>query len=58
MSDWISVDDRLPSEDFEVLSFDQEGNYFLCAQHNSFFSDEFHVPIIVTHWMPLPEPPR
>lgn len=58
MSEWISVDDYLPGEDVEVLVFDDEGNYFLCSHHNTFFSDEFFEPIIATHWQPLPEPPK
>lgn len=56
MIDWIDVDDQLPDEDVEVLVFDQDGEYFLCSHHNSFFSDEFHEPIIATHWAELNPP--
>lgn len=56
---WISVDDRLPELDQDVLSVDKSGrvynstwrgNHFKCVglvwEHDN-----------VTHWMPFPEPP-
>ena len=61
---WISVDDRLPEED----------GYYLCCIKSSLFPDRIYIDILecdkgsfeeghiytdtVTHWMPLPEPPK
>ena len=70
---WISVDDRLPSENTLVLCYARsttgEGNgYFLGAlAHGEFWflkvNDIGHVsyPVLhweVTHWQPLPESPK
>ena len=62
--EWISVDDRLPEED----------GYYLCCIKSSLFPDRVYIDILecdkgsfeeghiytdtVTHWMPLPEPPK
>ena len=61
---WISVDDKLPEED----------GYYLCCIKSSLFTDRVYIDILecdkgsfeeghiytdtVTHWMPLPEPPK
>ena len=61
---WISVDDRLPEED----------GYYLCCIKSSLFPDRVYIDILecakssfeeghiytdtITHWMPLPEPPK
>lgn len=53
MSEWISVEERLPSEGVLVIVWD--GKYYdivLMGEHN------FHTEENVTHWMPLPEPPK
>jgi len=60
MSEWISVEDRLPEKPRLVLVWEGEvefGNY----QHNRWnvwTRDDFSVSNLVTHWMPLPEPPK
>lgn len=64
MSEWISVRDRLPEKDEDILAYaPQQGifstqltlsNNWICnclCQDGSFLNH-------VTHWMPLPEPPR
>jgi len=71
--EWISCKDRMPKENTLVLCYAKstagEGNnYFLGAQaHGEFWflkvNDIGHVscPVLhweVTHWMPLPEPPK
>lgn len=57
MSEWISVEDRLPSPGIDVLvwieqpciaSIDDEGD----------FRDHDYYTIVPSHWMPLPEPPK
>ena len=61
---WISVEDRLPNED----------GYYLCCIKSSLFPNRIYIDILecdkgsfeeghiytdtVTHWMPLPEPPK
>lgn len=70
---WISVKDQLPEDDQRVLVLDACGKVRICKHTlwedrntsgefylwdydddcNSFYSDEE-----VTHWMPLPEPPK
>ena len=66
--EWISVKDRLPELDEPVLVF-SKGDYklsALCKEIPTFEEtfkafdywediDELHH---VTHWMPLPEPPK
>lgn len=61
---WISVDDRLPEKSGEVLVY--KPNY-MCVldysrKHQAFnaFDDLESVDyaIEVTHWMPLPKPPK
>ena len=64
VQEWISVDDRLPEED----------GYYLCCIKSSLFPDRVYIDILecdkgsfeeghiytdtVTHWVPLPEPPK
>ena len=68
VSKWISVDDRLPEPKHE---FDAR-NWYLVALSNGVVKElayEFHNHSVfgygwretaypVTHWMPLPEPPK
>jgi len=62
MSEWISVKDRLPKENEEVLAFSGFIFYALNVNHlyeNGFFDlVEEIVYQNVTHWMPLPNPPE
>lgn len=61
MSEWISVKDRLPLPEQEVLSVDRNGRIYRSTFYNGrgfklMFHRDCHKP--VTHWMPLPEPPN
>jgi hypothetical protein len=80
MSEWISVNDRLPPESVEVLVFCKFDNSPLIAHHSygvwhekcdnivihgdAWYDTEIHEVVIgdtgyqITHWMPLPEPPK
>lgn len=63
---WISVNDRLPKEDvFECLVVDHGETGFAYHQirdgkHDFYmdYGDEIDGFDAVTHWMPLPEPPK
>ena len=68
MSNWISVSDRLPDEKQEVDAWRPCSRFTNC----DFLKGDFYEPIFdghndfshhelianVTHWMPLPEPPK
>lgn len=62
MSEWISVDDRLPDENIIVLVCD--GDDVEMGSHDRHFGwaiYEWGGPSsrsFVSHWMPLPEPPK
>lgn len=66
MSEWISVKDRLPELGTDVLCFDQlEGMHVqrlekdtLCGTVWFDYYDQGINLDWVTHWMPLPEPPK
>jgi hypothetical protein len=47
--EWISVEDRLPEEGEHILVCYSDG--WICDQYTPFDDG-------VTHWMPLPEPPK
>ena len=52
---WISVKDRLPDYDSHFLAFTKDGN--MCVYF--FWATEWDLTFNhVTHWMPLPEPPK
>ena len=55
---WISVKDRLPKTDNKVLVYPDSGGVGHYTVHSSkkwVYSGE---AILVTHWMPWPEPPQ
>lgn len=62
---WISVKDRLPDDDREVLAFD--GEYVFIAHFEGdgwvvYVQAEddclYQQSVKVSHWIPLPEPPE
>ena len=60
--EWISVEDRLPDEDGEYLTYD--GIIYYLLDFNASLglwnvSTDISTAIRdVTHWMPLPQPPK
>ena len=68
MSEWISVNDRLPENYIPVIVYCQNfgGIIFYDGQHIDdgelvgweSDGDCGYPTLDVTHWMPLPEPPR
>lgn len=63
---WISVKDRLPEDDKDVLVYDSGSKEIIMASYNSDY-DEWSTPYDyyydldndkITHWQPLPELPE
>ena len=64
VQEWISVDDRLPEDDSDVLVYSRIGEEFriypACYSNGVWFDCVFNAPATdtTTHWMPLPNPPK
>jgi len=67
MSDWISVEDRLPDNSTyikdtdicHVLATDGKDVTLLLYRHDGGWKDAAGRGVSnVTHWMPVPEPPK
>ena len=62
-SEWISVKDMLPQVKEDVLIYDSHHRNIYKAWYigdiDVWFSNEYLPQFInITHWMPLPEPPK
>ena len=59
---WISVKERLPKEFDQALVYDGDKHYPIGICHKGesgiWHSDMAYGMGIITHWMPLPEPPE
>ena len=62
MSEWISVKDEMPEPFLNVLVWIENGkaaNMGYVTQAGHWFVHFWYTaPVKVTHWMPLPEPPK
>lgn len=61
VNEWISVKDRLPEETRYVLAWKAETEAFAFAMYFAeigVWTDPGENVIGVSHWMPLPEPPK
>ena len=59
MSEWISVEDRLPEDAYFVLAFEDTGLMRVVCFYDNRWEDNLDYVIEgVTHWMPLPKPPE
>ena len=64
VQEWISVKDRLPKDDSDVLAYSSIGEesriYPACYSNGVWFDCVFNAPTTdtTTHWMPLPQPPK
>jgi hypothetical protein len=58
-AEWISVEERLPDENGRFLTVDKIGDMMVCywEKHFGWFAIVCNKNAI-THWMPLPEPPK
>ena len=64
VQEWISVDDRLPEDDSDVLAYSRNGEegriYPANYAKGVWFDCIFNTPVTdtTTHWMPLPLAPE
>ena len=68
MSEWIRVEDRLPEKDQECIVYSSEIGVMVETFEDRHAANNWLVDIQawcgrceeyeVTHWMPLPEPPK
>ena len=63
VQEWISVDDNLPNRQVNVLVASKHD--FLCIasltnnhKNNKFYDGDGFAINSITHWMPLPKPPK
>ena len=59
VQEWISVDDRLPEKD-EIVIICTDKNFIYAGEliGDTWFLDNDSWTATVTHWMPLPAPPK
>ena len=59
VQEWISVKDRLPEKD-EIVIICTDKNFIYAGEliGDTWFLDNDSWTATVTHWMPLPEPPK
>ena len=58
VNDWISVKDRMPEENVPVLVWDSQGFAFIDIHESGKWRIGTPHYAVITHWMPLPEPPK
>lgn len=57
VQEWISVDDRLPDKPMKCLVYTKRGE---CGGYEmTYYNQGFNLQYSnVTHWMPIPQPPK
>ena len=64
VQEWISVDDRFPEDNSDVLAYSRIGEesriYPACYSNGVWFDCVFNAPVTdtTTHWMKMPHPPK
>ena len=64
VQEWVSVEDRLPEDDSDVLAYlriGEESRIFPANYAKGMWFDcVFNTPATerITHWMPMPQPPK
>ena len=57
--EWISVEDRLPTwKDGKVLIYTTHGISIAQRTTSERWKGDCAIPKLITHWMPLPTPPK
>ena len=56
--EWISVDERLPDFEGKYLVYTIKGNVTIAYCYSPSWESNPQFDYWVTHWMPLPEPPK
>lgn len=61
--EWIKIEDRLPNQPMKCLVYDEGDNMFIAYYEHTLgcwsnYDEEYNFTGAVTHWMPLPEPPK
>ena len=56
--EWISVKDRLPEEGVDVLVWETQGFAYCDMLKSGVWNIGADEGAIISHWMPLPEPPK
>ena len=57
-SKWVSVKDRMPNEDEAVMVYNAKLDSIYVDYPLYLGEPKLHFDAGVTHWMPLPEPPK
>ena len=66
---WISVENQVPQPNEKVLCFDTQRIYIAFREHGTIYNEHWTIceeqdcscvgcTGAITHWMPLPEPPK
>ena len=64
VQEWVSVNDRLPEEAVDIIVYTNKKRIAFGYLYDGHFRDEGHEIMAnwnigeVTHWMPLPQPPK
>ena len=58
MAEWISVKERLPLDGEDVLVWEAQGFAFVDSQRNGKWKICDDALGNITHWIPLPDPPK
>ena len=57
VQEWTSVKDRLPEKPMKCLVYTKRGEYG--GYEITYYNEGFYLQYAnVTHWMPLPQPPK
>jgi len=60
-NEWVDVNNRMPEEGVNVMAYTVSEFYEVMHYEDGYWIDlDFTMikPIYVTHWMPLPKPPK